>query len=170
MKVLSLSMTSPSQSWEAGYARRLLPWKRAGCDHEWSAGRGQRERQQIAAAYARMRSEPMGIQTVLDDIVAHIAPGLVVFTERERGTSTQREEHSEESGRRMRGSRKRNRGRTGLIEAAQHVSSASYHPRAAGVSSITGFRSPIRTPSPGFNARGAARSRQPSRRISRFSV
>jgi ketosteroid isomerase-like protein len=43
----------------------------------------------IAAVYGRMASSPVQIKTVLDDIVAYVAPELAVFTERERATSTQ---------------------------------------------------------------------------------
>jgi hypothetical protein len=68
---------------------------------------------QIAAAYGRVLSEPMGIQTVLDDIVAYITPGLVVFTERERGTDTQGDSGGGGSGG---GSSRRSGGRPGLVE------------------------------------------------------
>jgi SnoaL-like domain len=42
----------------------------------------------INAVYDRMKSTPMPMSTVLDDIVMYFTPGLAVFTERERATSS----------------------------------------------------------------------------------
>jgi ketosteroid isomerase-like protein len=47
----------------------------------------------IAAAYGRMPSGPVEMQTVLDEIVAYITSGVVVFTMRERATVRQHSEH-----------------------------------------------------------------------------
>jgi SnoaL-like domain len=47
----------------------------------------------IAVAYGRMPSGPVQMQTVLDEIVAYITPGVVVFTMRERGTVRQHSGH-----------------------------------------------------------------------------
>ena len=49
----------------------------------------------IAVAYGRMPSGPLHMQTVLDEIIAYITSGLVVFTMRERGTIRQHGEHNE---------------------------------------------------------------------------
>jgi ketosteroid isomerase-like protein len=46
----------------------------------------------IAAAYKRGFSGSVRLQTVLEDIVAYVTPDLVVFTARERGTSTHESE------------------------------------------------------------------------------
>jgi ketosteroid isomerase-like protein len=43
----------------------------------------------IAAIYDSMASSMPKIETVLDDIVMYFTPGLAVFTQRERATSTQ---------------------------------------------------------------------------------
>ena len=48
----------------------------------------------IAAAYARGLSGPARVETVVEDIVAYLAPEMVVFTERERGISTTNGEHA----------------------------------------------------------------------------
>jgi hypothetical protein len=48
----------------------------------------------IASVYGQMRSSPVKIRTVLDDIIVYFAPGLAVFTEREHGTYTNEGEHS----------------------------------------------------------------------------
>lgn len=42
----------------------------------------------IASLAARMFAGPLWVQAVLDDIVAYATPELVVFTERERATTT----------------------------------------------------------------------------------
>jgi hypothetical protein len=47
----------------------------------------------ISVIYDRMISSPVQIKTVLDNIVAYVAPGLAVFTEQERGTYTQDNEN-----------------------------------------------------------------------------
>jgi hypothetical protein len=47
----------------------------------------------ISAVYDRMGGNQVQIKTVLDDVVAYISPGLSVFTERERATSTKTGEH-----------------------------------------------------------------------------
>jgi hypothetical protein len=49
----------------------------------------------IDTAYSRMLSGPMGMQTILDDIVVYLTSELAVFTERERGTDTP---HGEQRG------------------------------------------------------------------------
>jgi hypothetical protein len=47
----------------------------------------------IAALYERGFSGPARVQSVFEDIVAYVTPGLVVFAGRERGTYTRDGEH-----------------------------------------------------------------------------
>ena len=51
----------------------------------------------IAAAYGRMVSGSVRVQTILDDIVAYVVPELVVFTQRERATSTHANDSNHEA-------------------------------------------------------------------------